>query len=104
MLQGMADTQHSAGSTTVMAEDEYDATLLMSISPESKAEANPGHASTKSKAEADPERALTPGSVPVEGGGTVSVQYRIQDFNATYLDECTREPFPHMLVMQAIQE
>ena len=50
------------------------------------------------------DQALAQGSIPVEGGGQVTVRYAAQDFKDVYLDEYTREPLPHHLVRAAIKD
>ena len=95
ILQGITDTQHCTGMTEHLVEDEYEASLLMNVSTESSPEPN---------AVPNDPQALSPGTLPVEGGGTVQIHYKLQDFKHTYLDEYTREPLPHKLVMSAIQE
>ena len=90
ILQGITDTEHANDSLVTMSKDEYEVSLVLSVND--------------ARFSADDAGSLAPGEMPVEGGGTVRINYSLGDFRETYLDEYTREPLPQELVRQAIRE
>ena len=100
ILQGVADTARLDSSVADMSSSEYDTSLLLSIaavSPDEKvatqASKVSGSAGAATNSENFSKTDLEPGSLPVEGGGTVNIHYAAKDFKDVYLDEYTREPF-----------
>ena len=92
ILQGMSDTSHSAQPVEQFTRDEYDASLALSV------------ASVAEVPSAECAEPTKPGTLPLEGGGSVHMRYALSDFKPQYLDEYTREPLPHHLVREAIQD
>ena len=86
----MNDTAQLENTISDIASENYDVSMLMSLAPVSDVANAP-----------DPD---APGELPVQGGGTVKINYSIQDFRPTCLDEYTREPLPQELVRAAIRE
>ena len=117
ILQGMADTTHTDSVVKDMVEDEYCASLSLSMATvenpsfQSDKSLEPSiNESTDPTAQSDLTRkddepvTHKPGTIPVQGGGYVKIHYALRDFKETYLDEYTREALPHELVRGAIKD
>ena len=73
ILEGMNDTAQLENTISDITSENYGVSMLMSLAPVSEATNAPA--------------ADAPGELPVQGGGTVKINYSIQDFRPTYLDE-----------------
>ena len=84
MLQGMGDTEHENRTVPENAKDEYEASLLMSMSsvaPDAPCDAAASVYGTD--------------TLPRQDGGSVHIEYKSETFRPSYLDEYTREILPH---------
>ena len=108
ILQGISDTKHASQSVSMIAEEEYDTSLLLTVSPvtvdTSAPVAKVAHAVSSSQEIASNSDSLPPGKLPVQGGGFVNVQYAATECKTVYLDEYTREPLPRALAKAAIRD
>lgn len=93
VLEGVSDTTSADQPVANLMAEEYDTQLLMTLSPVfANIESESASASGG------------PGTLPVEGGVSVTVHYAPHDFKPQHLDECTREPLPSHSVHAAIRD
>ena len=86
----MRDTSQADSDNASTQQRDYNVSLLMSLAPSvPEKKASQSHRQSK---------------IPVQGGGTQTIRYDLQEFRATYLDEYTREPIPHHLAQAATRE
>ena len=102
ILEGMSATAEAEQGVHNIRSEDYNVSLTMSICSVSENASEVDSKPVKDDAPTSEPTSHVPGTLPVQGGGTVKIKHEATDLKEVYHDEYTREGLPHASITEAI--